>query len=116
TAIRARARHMPGWYRLAMSDATDAVAEAVSLNKRLAATHLVRKQDLEAEIEKLRGSQDPDAEAKIALLTTDLQGATQNYKDAMAELANLDQLAGKARSVDARVIAASVLSPDPLIR
>jgi hypothetical protein len=98
-----------------MSDATDAVAEALARNRHLAATHLVRKQDLEAELEKLRASEPVD-ETRVGALTTELLAATQNYKDAMAELAALDKLGAKARQVDARVIAASVLSPDPLIR
>jgi hypothetical protein len=104
-----------------MSDATDAVAEAITQNRRLAAKHLVRKQDLEAELAKLRGQHvdDPalaaEVDARIAAATTELQAATYDYQAALAELAALDRLGYQARKLEVDTIAAS-LRPDPLSR
>jgi hypothetical protein len=108
-----------------MSDATDAVRDARIANKQLAAKHLARKQDLEAELAKLRGQRDSfdaaadptlaaDFDARIADRTTQLQAATYDYQQALKELGELDRLATKALGLDARVIAAS--GTDPLIR
>ena len=107
-----------------MSDATEAVREAITLNKRLAAKHLVRKQELEAEVAKLQRDR-ADAEAdpalavafdgKLADATTQLLATTHDYNAALAELAALDKLGGQAQTANAKTIAASIHG-DPLIR
>jgi hypothetical protein len=109
-----------------MSETTDAVREAMLRNKQLAARHLVRKQDLEAELAKLRAQRDGidaslaadpavvELDARIADRTTQLQAATYDYQQAMNELGELDRLGTKALGLDARTIAAS--GSDPLIR
>ena len=89
----------------------DAVTEAIVRTKRLAAQHLVRKEDLEAELGRLAAG-DPRI-AEVA--KTELAAATQDYRDALAELATLDDLGRQARQAEARAIAGSV-SGDPLIR
>lgn len=109
-----------------MSDARDAVREAMTRNKQLAARHLVRRQELEAEVGKLRrerdevaGVADPDLlaqlDARIADRTTQLQAATYDYQQAIAELGELDRLGTKALGADARAIVASIHG-DPMIR
>jgi hypothetical protein len=109
-----------------MSDTTDAVREAMMRNKQLAARHLVRKQELEAELAKLRSQRegidaslaaDPavvELDARIADRTTQLQAATYDYQQALDELGELDRLGTKALGLEARTIAAS--GRDPLIR
>jgi hypothetical protein len=105
-----------------MSDATEAVAEAITMNKRLAARHLVHVEELDAEIAALkreREAADADRAAQIderlAAATTELAAAKLDYKAALAELAELDRLRGKAQAADARSIVADIQG-DPVVR
>jgi hypothetical protein len=107
-----------------MSDATDAVAEAKIQNRRLAAKYLVRAEELERELVKLRKDREDaaaDAElsqaldAKIAATTTEFLAAKHDYEAALAELGELDRLGAKAKTLEAQAIAASVTG-DPVIR
>jgi hypothetical protein len=107
-----------------MSDAADAVKEAITLNKRLAARHLVHAEDLAAQLDMLkrdRADADGDPQlaaafdAKIADVNTQFLAAKYDYDVAMRELAALDSLGGKALAVDAKTIAASIHG-DPLLR
>ncbi len=93
-----------------MSDAIDAVDEAMRRNRQLAARHLVHVEDLEAELAKL-AADDPRRDA----LATELAAARADYQAALAELKELDRLRGQARTLDARGIAASI-GGDPVLR
>jgi hypothetical protein len=70
-----------------MSDATDAVAEAIALHRQLAAKAMVRKDELEAEIaaRQARG-------ASTAELETELAGALADAKAAMDEIKELRRI------------------------
>ena len=109
-----------------MSDKTDAVREAVTRYKQLAARHLAHKQELEAEVAKLKQQRDEvasiappellaEVDARIADRTTKLQAATYDYNQAMKELGELDRLNTKALGADAREIVASIHG-DPMER
>ena len=93
-----------------MGDATEAVAEAITRNRQLAARHLVHVQDVEAELAKL-APDDPQREA----LATELAAAKSDYQAALAELKELDRLRGKAQTLEARGIVASI-EGDPVLR
>lgn len=68
-----------------MSDAADAVAEAIALNKKLAAARLVRKDELEAEIARLkaRGAATSDLEAELATVVAEARAAMDEVKELM---------------------------------
>jgi hypothetical protein len=91
-----------------MSDARDAVAEAMALNRRLAATLLVRKQELEAEL-----AAGPPTE-RAALAAAELADVDAQYRDALAEIAELRKLSDQARGGAARGAAAAALPGDPV--
>jgi hypothetical protein len=90
-----------------MSDIREAVAEAKARWKRVAAGHLVRKEELEAII----AGGGPGAEAAAAELAV-VNGQLQTARD---ELKALDRLAAEAPAHEARAIRASI-DGDPLIQ
>jgi len=92
-----------------MSEAKDAVAEAMALNKRLAAKLLVRKQELEAE--QAAGPTDVRAGA----LADELARVAADYRGALAELAELRKLGAAAEHGAASVIGAD-LAGDPVLQ
>jgi hypothetical protein len=83
-----------------MSDAYDAVARAVAANRKLAASLLVRKQELEA-----AGAPTPELAAVEAQL-----------KAALAELAQLQKLGKDLPAAEARALVQAAAESDPLIR
>jgi hypothetical protein len=94
-----------------MSDARDAVADALALNKRLAANLLVRKQELEAEL-----AAGPPDEAAAERLNAELALVNADYQKALAELAELRRLGGEASVNAARAVVSAALNPDPLLQ
>jgi hypothetical protein len=88
-----------------VSDAKDAVAEALALNRRLAASLLVRKQELEAEL--AAGPTGGRAEA----LAAELASVDADHRTAMAEIAELRRLGGRVAEEEAR---APVDAADPM--
>ncbi len=91
-----------------MSDASEDLAEALALNKRLAAARLVRKQELEAALAK--GEGDPALSAELA--TVDAE-----YRAALAELDALKKLAKSAPAQVARaIVSGATAEKDPLIQ
>lgn len=107
-----------------MSDAMGAVAEAMALTKRLAASSLVKKQGLEAELAELQrrrarvddGAAAGELDAAIQAVTGELAVADASYRSALKEIDELKKLAGKARIADAGAGAGSLAPADPLIR
>jgi hypothetical protein len=98
-----------------MSEAKDAVGKALVLNRRLAATKLVRKEELEAELARLRGGSDPDA-AQIEALEGELAETEAALQAALAEIRELERM---GRGIDAGVARAQVdaaLNPDPVLK
>src|SRR5262245_36054132 len=113
-----------------MSDATDAVAEAMARTRRLAASRTVRKEEIQAELAKrkeqrasladldgaeaeaLRGELD----ARIAALASELAVADGELRAAMTEIAELEKLAGQARVAGARAVVAAAADADPVLR
>ena len=94
-----------------MSDASDAVALAVARTQRLAASRLVRKEEISAELDKRRRdragldalpesdevtSLKKDLDARVAALTTELAAVDADVAAARAELAKLKKLGGDA--------------------
>ena len=92
-----------------MSDARDAVAEALVLNRKLAASLLVKKQELEAEL-----AAGPAA-ARAELLASELADVESGYRDALAEMAELRRLGEQARANVARAVVADSLASDPVL-
>ena len=91
-----------------MSDARDAVAEALALNRRLAATLLVKKQELEAEL----AAGPPTDRAAVA--AAELADVDAEYRNALAEIAELRVLGDQARGNAARAEVAEALASDPV--
>jgi uncharacterized NAD-dependent epimerase/dehydratase family protein len=104
-----------------MPDADDAVIAAVAAQKKLAGARLVRKQELEAELEKLRVDRDvvaaePAADAlreeldkSIQAVTGELATVVAELRAALAEIAELSKLAAKSR-------APAILPDDPMLQ
>jgi len=119
-----------------MSDASDAVALAVARTQRLAASKLVRKEEISAELEKRRRdrtgldalpesdevtSLKKDLDARIAALTTELAAVDADLAAARAELAKLKKLGADASmssggAAARAAVAAATAERDPLIR
>jgi len=111
-----------------MSDAKDAVAEALALNRRLAAARLVRRDELDAELARLRRARDeaaaagggPEAaelDARIAAAATERAAATHDLDHAVAEIKELEKLGRSADATAARAVVAAATTPsDPLIQ
>ena len=91
-----------------MSDARDAVAEALALNRRLAATLLVRKQELEAQL-----AAGPSTE-RAAVAAAELADVEAQYRGALAEINELRMLGDQALVNEARAVAADALPGDPV--
>ena len=85
-----------------MSETRDAISEALALNRRLAATLLVRKQELEA-------AGDPSLAAELA-------GVEHDYRAALAEIDALRRLGADAGAIDARAVVAGVMERDPVLQ
>jgi hypothetical protein len=92
-------------YNVSMSDARDAVAEALALNRRLAATLLVKKQELEAQL-----AAGPSTE-RAAVAAAELADVDAQYRSALAEINELRKLGDQALVNEARAVAADAL-PD----
>jgi hypothetical protein len=90
-----------------MSDAIDALSKAMELNKRLAATKLVRKQELEAELERLRA-----AGADETAVSAELAETERELAAAKAEIAELRRLAAQSRGPAA---VAALMADDPVL-
>lgn len=120
-----------------MTDAKDAVRAAKAQNQRLAASCLVRKESLAADLANLEKqkasaaalatSSDPETrreasdilrivEQRIVDKQSELATADTDLEQALGELRELDKLAGKAAAADAAAIAASALGGDPILR
>ena len=91
-----------------MSDARDAVAEALALNRRLAATLLVKKQELEAQL-----AAGPSTE-RAAVVAAELADVEAQYRSALAEINALRKLGDQALVNEARAVAADALPGDPV--
>jgi len=91
-----------------VTDARDAVAEALALNRRLAATLLVKKQELEAEL-----AAGPPTD-RAALLAAELADVDGEYRNALAEIAELRKLGDQALVNEARAAAGEALPGDPM--
>ena len=104
-----------------MPDADDAVIAAVAAQKKLAGARLVRKQELEAELKKLKIDRDvvaaePAADAlrqeldkSIQAVAGELATVAAELKAALAEIAELSKLAAKSR-------APAILPDDPMLQ
>jgi hypothetical protein len=114
-----------------MSDASDAVAEALARTKRLAASRLVRKQELEAELRQRREERSSldsmgdgaevlalkqELDVRVQTLTTELAAVSADLSAAVAEITDLGKLAGTQRVAAARKVVESATDSDPLIR
>lgn len=89
-----------------MTDASDAIPKAVALNKKLAASLLVRKEELEEKISRAEGG-------AVETLTSELAGVQQQLASALAEIAELRRLANDGRATNAQI--ASLMDSDPLV-
>jgi hypothetical protein len=112
-----------------MSDAREAVAEAMAQTRQLAARLLMQKDELEAELvrrKKDRAGLDAqvsadaaslatDLDARIATLTTDLLRVKAELGSAVAEMKELHRLEGTALSNEVKAIVAAI-EGDPVIR
>jgi hypothetical protein len=104
-----------------MPDADDAVIAAVAAQKKLAAARLVRKEELEAELKKLKMERDvvaaePAAEAlrqeidkTIQAVSGELATVATELRAALAEIAELSKLRAKSRSP-------AILPDDPVLQ
>jgi hypothetical protein len=113
-----------------MSDPKDAAGEAFVRMRRVAAARLVRKEELEAELLKLRRDRlslegvtiDEDAglrkelDDRIAAVGAELAGVESEYQDALREMGELGKLARDAEVAGARATVAAAAEPDPLLR
>jgi hypothetical protein len=97
-----------------MSDARDDIARAVALNKKLAAARLVRKEELEAELAALarREAAGEDVAARVAAASDELASVNAEYRAALAEIAELRKLAGRAGAPPV----AGLEDDDPLVQ
>ena len=91
-----------------MSDARDAVAEALALNRRLAATLLVKKQELEAQL-----AAGPSTE-RAAVVAAELADVEAQYRSALAEINELRKLGDQALVNETRAVAADALPGNPV--
>src|SRR6266568_5658893 len=93
-----------------MGDADDAVIVAVAAAKRLAAGRLVRKEELEAELARLKDDQErvaaaapgPEGDglrqellARVQAASVELATVVGEYRSALAEIAELKKLASR---------------------
>jgi hypothetical protein len=92
-----------------MSDASEAVAEALRLNRRLAATLLVKKQELESEL-----AAGPAA-GRAEVLAAELARVDAAYRAALAELDDLRGLGEHARADADRAVVTGALASDPIL-
>jgi hypothetical protein len=104
-----------------MPDADDAVIAAVAAQRKLAAARLVRKEELEAELKKLKIERDvvaaePAAEAlrqeidkSIQAVSGELATVATELRAALAEIAELSKLRAKSR-------APAILPDDPVLQ
>ena len=92
-----------------MSDASDAVAEALRLNRRLAASLLVKKQELESEL-----AAGPEAD-RAEVLAAELARVDAEYRAALAEVDELRGLGQRARAGADRAVVDDALSSDPVL-
>ena len=114
-----------------MSDALDAVSEAMARTRKLAAGRQIRKDEIEAELAQWKGERarlegagsDPQVtemaaalDARIAALAAELAAVQADLAAAQTEMANLRKLGDQARTVDARAVIASATSHDPVLR
>jgi hypothetical protein len=94
-----------------MSDPDDAVAAALAANRRLAASRLVRKQEIEAELARLRDARSEAGAARMETLSLELATVTAEYEGAVAEM---DALRKLARTAAAPAI--GLAERDPIVR
>ncbi len=109
-----------------MSDADDAVAAAMAATRKVAASRLVRKEELDAELARLRSDRarvdaaapGPEGEplrqeldARIAAASGELATVAAEYQAAVGEMAELRKLAWKARAP-----AIPTTGGDPVVR
>src|SRR5262245_26876489 len=92
-----------------MGDASEAVAEALRLNRHLAATLLVKKQELESEL-----AAGPAA-GRAAVVAAELARVDAEYRVALAEIDQLRALGEKARADADRAVVAGALTKDPIL-
>jgi hypothetical protein len=96
-----------------MSDARDALAEAMALTKKLAAGRLVRRDELEEELTRLESA--GGSAERIAAVKTELATVKGELASAIAEIKELERLAGLERVRPGQVVTGEIES-DPLIR
>jgi len=115
-----------------MSQASDAVAEAVVRTQRLAAARMVRRQELEEELTRRRAdraSLEPlgdgaevqalraDLDVRVQTLTTEISAVDVELAAARRELAELGKLKSTSSVAAARAQVADALAPaDPILR
>ena len=115
-----------------MSDAKDAASEAFVRWRKLAAGRLQRKEELEAELLKLRrdrlsleplvGNAEADAlraelDTRIAAAGSELATVETEYRDALKEMGELQKVARDAEFAGARAtVAAARAEADPVLR
>ncbi len=103
-------------------DASDAVAEAIALNKHLAATKVVRKDELAAELADLRKlrAQSPGDEAaidaRIEAAEFEMVGLDLQLKNVMREIDELRKLGRGLPAAVARAQVNAILHPDPVLQ
>jgi hypothetical protein len=110
-----------------MGDADDAVAVAVAATKRVAASRLIRKEELDAELAKLKADRArvaaeapgpegdelrQELDGRIAAASGELATVAAEYQTALAEIADLKKLAWKAKAPPVP----GATSDDPLVR
>ena len=95
-------------YTAAMNDASDAISKAVSLNKKLAAGLIVKKEQLEADLARVRAEGGSDE-----ALTAELAATEQQLASARTELAELQRLA-RQRGVPSAASIDALTANDPL--
>ena len=109
---------------------TEDVAEAVALTRKLAAGRLVRKEELEAELARLKVERQglgdggggeaaalaQELEARIAAKAGELSLVEGELQSALRELSDLERLGRDARAAAARATIAAARGDDPILR
>lgn len=106
-----------------MSDAIDAVAKALALQKQLAASRLVRMDELDAEIARLgramaelgNEAMTREVDARIAAAVAERSVAEQELRAALAEIDALRKMGRDSATVEARATL-QVASGEPILR
>jgi hypothetical protein len=114
-----------------MSDANDALVEAILRTRRHAAGRIVRRDEIDAELARRKGDRaqlaamDPSPEvqalsgeldARIAALATERAAVDDDLRKAQAEIADLERLRAGQPAAAAKATIAAATASDPVLR